>query len=201
MCHWGARWEEGGNFGSPVSLWVRCGPDCGPLCVRLSFSSHHVWIYPTTNWSILLCLLAFQKQTTTRWMLDHGADPNPDTRADRHPLNVTARNAFVGTVRLLLERGADLKKRITVIHATKRQDNNWKLVIQWHLDYCYDANAPSPCGYRHLGGIYPGSVLRATPPHSSGHIISFLLEDGADPFKESENEYTPAELVLERVYG
>lgn len=57
-------------------------------------------------------------------MLDHGADPNPDTRADRHPLNVTARNASVGTVRLLLERGADLKKRITVIHATKRQDNN-----------------------------------------------------------------------------
>lgn len=53
----------------------------------------------------------------TRWMLDHRANPNPDVRVDKHPLNVAARNASVNTVKLLLERGADPKESIAAVHA------------------------------------------------------------------------------------
>lgn len=73
-------------------------------------------------------------------------------------------------------------------------------MIQSFLDYGYDMNAFNPCGYRGLRGIYPGSVLHAAAAQNLDHMISFLLENGADPFKKSENGYTPAGLALEREF-
>lgn len=61
-------------------------------------------------------------------MFDHGAKPNPDVRADKHLLNVAARNAYAGTVKPLLESGTDPRKSIAAVNTIKRQDD-WKPVI------------------------------------------------------------------------
>lgn len=74
-------------------------------------------------------------------MHDHGANPDPDVKAKRHPLNFAARHASVNTIKLLLEKGANPKKGIPLVHAIEREDENWKPVIQLLLDYDCDINA------------------------------------------------------------
>lgn len=136
-------------------------------------------------------------ETATRWMLNHGTNQDPDVKAERHPLNFAARHASVNTINLLLEKGADPRKCIPLIHANKREDENWKSVMQLLLDYGCDINAlNNPSDYRNLRGVYPGSVLHAVAAQDLCHMIPFFLEKGADPCKKSENGYTPAGLAL-----
>lgn len=85
-------------------------------------------------------------------MLDHGADPNPIVSVDKSPLNNAAAHASINTVKLLLERGADPSKSISLRYAIRR-DEDWKAVVELLLDHGCDINAFHPHGFSGLRAL------------------------------------------------
>jgi len=130
-------------------------------------------------------------------MLDHGADPNPIVSVDKSPLNNAAAHASINTVKLLLERGADPSKSISLRYAIRR-DEDWKAVVELLLDHGCDINAFHPHGFSGLRGSYPGSVLHAATAQNLYDRIPLLIDQGADLYRRSEDGFTPAELALDR---
>jgi len=56
----------------------------------------------------------------TNWFLDHGADPNVGCYFDYTPMSCAVKNAPMKTVKLLFERGGDIKKGQLIHHAVER---------------------------------------------------------------------------------
>jgi len=56
----------------------------------------------------------------TNWFLDHGADPNAGCYFDYTPMSCAVKNAPMKTVKLLFERGSDIKKGQLIHHAIER---------------------------------------------------------------------------------
>lgn len=135
-------------------------------------------------------------KAATRWILDHGADPNQIVSVDKSPLNNAAVHASTNTVKLLLERGADPSKSVALRYAIKR-DEDWKAVVELLLEHGCDINAFRPHGFGGLRGSYPGSVLHAAAAQNLYDRI-LLIDKGADLYKRSEDGFTPAELALDR---
>lgn len=142
-----------------------------------------------------LCSTTDTDEEATRWMLDHGADPNPNVSVNAAPLTYAAMSGSINTIKLLLERGADPRRSVALRHAVERR-RDWKESMELLLDYGADINAFHPYGYIEFGGFYPGSVLHVAAVRELGDRIPFLIERGADVCKKSENGFTPAELAL-----
>ncbi|KAL4946923.1 hypothetical protein BDW69DRAFT_179461 [Aspergillus filifer] len=64
---------------------------------------------------------AVRNEEMTRWLLDHGADPNAQAGLDVTPLSMAAESASFSTIKLLFEHGADVRKGQPLHHATKRK--------------------------------------------------------------------------------
>ena len=139
--------------------------------------------------------LCSRDEAATRWILDHGANPNPNVPARVSVLNMPAAHGSINTVKLLLERGADPTKSTALGHAIKR-DGDWEEMVKMLLDHSCDINAFCPDGFRGLRGCYSGSVLHAAAAQNLYDRIPFLIDKGADLYKRSETGFTPLELAL-----
>ncbi len=60
----------------------------------------------------------------TNWFLDRGADPNAGCYLDYTPMSCAVKNAPMKTVKLLFERGGDIKKGQLIHHAVERRSQD-----------------------------------------------------------------------------
>lgn len=120
----------------------------------------------------------------TRWFLDRDADPNARCDWDITPLSAAMRKASIFTIKLLLQRGGDIRKGQLIHFAVERETSDAIEVIEMLLDLGasltsiqYENDAPSWLENMAFG---MGTPLHLAAKRGSYEIVSYLLYRGAE---------------------
>ncbi|KAL4968811.1 ankyrin repeat domain-containing protein [Aspergillus stella-maris] len=136
----------------------------------------------------------------TRWLLEHGADPNVQAGLDLTPLSWAAAKASLSTIKLLFEYGADIHKGQPLHHATQRKSE-----ITEVLAFLLEKGAPldEEIYENHeysrtvWGRFDAGTPLFHAIMWRNMEAIQYLVEKGADLNIKSRIGQTPHELALD----
>lgn len=131
----------------------------------------------------------------TIWFLNHGASPNAMCAWDFTPLSVAVYSASVAVVKLLFQHGGDVSKGQLLHHAVKREAPTSDVleILQLLLERGAPINEikyqnhPPSRRERWFFGL--GTPLSQAADLGRADIVSFLLENGADPtIKDSKGK-------------
>jgi ankyrin repeat protein len=135
-------------------------------------SSYNVYRYTITD------------NFATRWLLQHGADPNAKSRLDPFltPTSLAVLNADMATIELLFHWGADVNKSPLLHLLTQRKDRYTLQIIQFLLDHGASINA---LHYQDEVAGGPKTIGMGTPLHTAAYfgndeVVRYLLQRGTD---------------------
>ncbi|KAL2851371.1 putative hspc200 [Aspergillus pseudodeflectus] len=142
---------------------------------------------------------AVQDEEMTRWLLDHGADPNQQSSVDLTPLSWAVEKASLSTINLLFERGADALKGEPLHHAINR-----KTEVVEVLSLLLEKGAPlngkqyenHPNSWRLYFFMGLGTALHQASCLGNVDAARFLLEKGADVSIIDATDRTPLDWAV-----
>lgn len=142
-------------------------------------------------------LLTFHPEIT-RFLLEHGADPNVQRNENIAPVLVGI-SGSIECMRLMLETGADVNRASehngeTALHFVAGSTNTE--AVRLLLDHGANPNARTKPGMKTYGLWRDARVRGETPLHraaawGSPEVIQLLLDAGADPTIRDANKDTP----------
>jgi ankyrin repeat protein len=129
--------------------------------------------------------LLIQREHSVRWLLDNGANPNARGDWDNTPLSAAVLTAPWSTIKLLMDRGGDIRKGQLLHVAAQRKLDDAIQVSDWLLacglplqEIQYAGDARSWMENKQFG---MGTPLHIAVEQGDVNLVSFLMERGADP--------------------
>ncbi len=121
----------------------------------------------------------------TNWFLDRGADPNADCYFDYTPMSCAVKNAPMRTVKLLFDRGGDIKRGQLIHHAVERGSQDVVEMLDLLLqkgtqlnERKYENHLPS-WNMRFFTGL--GTPLHGATRAGKLQVVYYLLQKGSNP--------------------
>ncbi|GAD91480.1 MFS multidrug transporter [Paecilomyces variotii No. 5] len=126
---------------------------------------------------------AIKDPEMTIWLLDHGADPNSSCSIDLTPTSYAVEHASIDIIKLLFDRGADIRKGQLFHHAIERE-NDVIDVIDFLLDKGASINAKMYQDHYFSWRLYYfmglGTSLHRAAELGKIDVVRYLLSQGAD---------------------
>lgn len=139
----------------------------------------------------------------TIWLLDHGADPNQQCSIDLNPMSYAVERASLSTIRLLLDRGADVQKGELLQHAAERRTE-----VVDVLDLLLENGAPLNArmyenhyfSYSLYCFMCLGTVLHRAADLGKVDAVRFLISRGIDVTVRDASGRTALDFAQESGY-
>lgn len=141
-------------------------------------------------------------QVLTRWLLDHGADPNAGNDGYLTVMSLAALWAQVSTLLMLLVSGGDVQRGQVLHWAVQRSDGTEGEIVRLLLSHGaplnrldYDGNPPQ---WYALSCKGLGTPLHEAAWTGKSSLIATLIEHGADVTIKDIFGRTPADIAREQ---
>jgi len=150
------------------------------------------------------------------FLLDHGAEVNSEGFFGASPAHWAAANNKLNALRRLVERGADLQKRDPTYSGTpfgwagefqRKEAMDLLITLGFEINIWDAANFGYPDQVKQQLAKYPeqlndpgqwGTPLAEASLHGHTEIVTWLLQQGADPTIRTRREKTPLQHAEER---
>ncbi|KAL2825487.1 putative hspc200 [Aspergillus cavernicola] len=146
-------------------------------------------------------LLAYsvEDEDMTVWLLNHGADPNQQCSVDLTPLSWAVEGAPLSTIKILLNRGADVHKGEPLHHAINRKSEVIE-VLSMLLEHGASLNGKMYENHPYSWRLYfftgLGTVLHQAAEQGKVDAVKYLLDQGADTAIKNALDQTPLDLAV-----
>lgn len=136
---------------------------------------------------------AINDEEMTRWLLDHGADPNRQSFVDITPLSCAVADAPIHIIKLLLDRGGDARRGELLQHAIDRKEDAVEVLL-----LLLERGAPlnllmyqnHPWSWRLFLVTGLGTPLHKATRLKKVGTVRYLLDQGADTSIKDSNGST-----------
>lgn len=126
-----------------------------------------------------------RSEQLTRWLLDHGADPNARGDWDITPLSAALRNASTTTAFYMMHCGGDIRRGQTLHFAIERDSPDQLAVMDVILAAGASINArlfeDDPASWMENHAFGMGTPLHRAVELDKVAVVAYLLEHGANP--------------------
>lgn len=136
----------------------------------------------------------------TEWFLEHGADPNATCAWDLTPMSQAMRRAPLDIIKILFDRGGDLKQGQLLHHAVLREGPDDLELVGLLLDIGLPINEIQyqncPQTFEECYAFALGTPLHYAAEKGKPELVSLLLQRGADPSLKNTKGRTGLETAI-----